>query len=81
MSIVRNNLLSRPWYTPYCGNNIARNTPGGCSNPRTFWNVSSEQFICPNCGYKTDFPNEFIEEYKKYRETWKNTKQPLSLLI
>jgi hypothetical protein len=81
MSIVRNNLLTLPWYAPYCGNDIARYTPGGCDNPRTVWSITKEQFVCPKCGYTTEFPKDFLEEYKKYRETWKHTKQPLSSLI
>ena len=61
-STVRNNLMYRPMYTPYCGSTvmIKGNT---CSWPRTKWNGS--QFHCPECGWVSNFPPEFIEEYKK----------------
>ena len=56
MSIVRENLMSRQGYTPYCGNAHA------CSMPRTLW--TGEQFKCPCCGWASQFPAEFIAEYK-----------------
>ena len=55
MSIVRENLMTRPGYTPYCGN-------GHCSMPRTNW--TGEQFKCPYCGWVSQFPADFIAEYK-----------------
>jgi len=62
-SIVRNNLMKDPYYSPYCGNNVARPPLGnGCHNPRTVWN--GEQFVCPKCGWTSQFPNDFIERYK-----------------
>lgn len=61
-SIVRENLMTEPGYAPYCGNNIARHLPSGCSNPRTKWN--GEQFVCPCCGWISQFPKEFIDRYK-----------------
>lgn len=55
-SIVRRNLLTRPGYTPYCGNQR-------CSFhwPRT--RFDGQQFICP-CGWRSGFEAEFIERYK-----------------
>lgn len=62
-SIVRNNLMTRQGYSPYCGSNVPRPPIGiGCDNPRTVFN--GEQFVCPQCGYTTKFPLEFISEYK-----------------
>lgn len=57
MSIVRENLMSRPGYSPYCGN-------GNCAGlmPRTTW--TGEQFKCGSCGWISQFPADFIAEYK-----------------
>lgn len=57
LSIVRSNLLTRPGYSPYCGGE------DGCSMPRTHWNGS--QFLCHECGWESEFPDAFIEEYRK----------------
>jgi hypothetical protein len=56
MSIVRENLLTRPGYTPYCG-------AEHCVMrwPRTRFNGS--QFQC-GCGWKSSFEAEFVEQYK-----------------
>lgn len=58
MSIVRENLLKVPGYTPYCGNE-------NCSYhwPRTEFNGS--QFAC-HCGWRSTFEAEFIEKYKAF---------------
>jgi hypothetical protein len=58
MSIVRENLLSRPGYTPYCGseNCVLR-------MPRTFFD--GEQFKC-RCGWRSRFEAEFIGQYKAF---------------
>ena len=56
MSIVRNNLMTRPGYAPYCGN-------ANCSTmPRAPFN--GQQFECRCCGWKSSFEPEFIAEYK-----------------
>ncbi|EKT4102139.1 hypothetical protein QEG57_002541 [Stenotrophomonas maltophilia] len=55
-SIVRNNLLTRQGYTPYCGE--VRCTAG---MPRTTWD--GEQFRC-RCGWRSSFPADFIADYK-----------------
>ncbi len=57
-SIVRENLMTEINYSPYCGG-FARIK---CSNPRTKFN--GEQFICPECGWRSEFPKDFIEKYK-----------------
>ena len=64
---VRENLMSQLGYTPYCGNPICRHEPRGCSNPRTVWGKLLDQFICPECGWISAFPEDFI---KRYKEQW-----------
>lgn len=60
MSTVRENLLSRKGYTPYCGGEK-------CSRmPRTIFN--GEQFTCRDCGWKSNFPKDFIEKYKRHKD-------------
>lgn len=66
-SVVRENLMTREGYSPYCGNNISRDKKGGCNNPRTNWN--GEQFVCPQCGWTSNFPPDFITRYK---QRWQN---------
>lgn len=58
MSIVRENLMKEPGYSPYCGNA----TCGGLM-PRTKWDGS--QFKCPACGWRSQFDYDFIVAYKK----------------
>ncbi len=56
MSIVRENLMSRPGYSPYCGGEK-------CSTmPRTNWN--GKQFRCGLCGWESAFPADFLAEYR-----------------
>jgi hypothetical protein len=50
-SIVRNNLMKRPNYSPYCGNSHMA---------RLVWD--GEQFACP-CGYRTEFTEDFVSQY------------------
>lgn len=57
-SIVRDNLMKRPGYAPYCGE---------AHFVRTKWD--GEQFKC-FCGYRTNFPADFIE---LYRARWHST--------
>lgn len=64
ISIVRENLMTIPHYTGFCGNQLPRNTKGGCSNPRTSWNKHLEQFKCSECGWVSQYPKEFIDRYK-----------------
>lgn len=57
---VRNNLMTREGYSPYCGSD------------KCFWHwprtrFNGEQFTCI-CGYVTQFPRNFI---KAYKERWK----------
>jgi hypothetical protein len=56
VSIVRRNLMERVNYSPYCGNESCR-----YMWPRTVWNKG--QFECL-CGWRSEFPAEFIAEYK-----------------
>lgn len=59
MSIVRENLMSVPGYTPYCGDFDCR-----FRMPRT--SFDGEQFVCM-CGWRSGFPVDFIEQYKQKR--------------
>lgn len=54
--IVRDNLMTRKGYSPYCGNNNCREMP------RTIFN--GKQFTCPYCNWISKFDTKFIEEYK-----------------
>lgn len=56
MSLVRENLMTRPGYSPYCGNEHCWH-----NMPRTGWD--GEQFKCA-CGWRSQFPADFIAEYK-----------------
>jgi hypothetical protein len=56
VSIVRENLLTRLHYTPYCGN-------GDCRLRMPRATFDGEQFACP-CGWRSKFEPEFIERYK-----------------
>ena len=47
-TIVRENLMTREGYSPYC--------PQCSEMPRTFFN--GEQFQCPNCGWISQFPED-----------------------
>lgn len=59
LSTVRKNLLTRPNYTPYCGSDLCHHRM-----PRTRFN--GEQFEC-RCGWVSQYDEEFIEEYKRFR--------------
>lgn len=62
MSIIRENLMTQPGYTPYCG------AMGDCEYrmPRT--SFDGEQFVC-RCGWRSGFDAKFIEQYKAARGT------------
>lgn len=63
-SIVRENLLTRPGYSPYCGSDKCTR-----SNPRTQFN--GYHFVCA-CGWRSQFPKEFTERYVAFRASnWK----------
>ena len=63
-TIVRENLMTREGYSPYCGSNWYDR----CFNPRTKFNGS--QFVCPKCGWQSNFPQDFIDRYKnKWNKT------------
>jgi hypothetical protein len=57
MSVIKNNLMTVPNYTPYCGNET-----GLCPLPRTHFD--GEQFFCKHCGWRSGFDADFIAEYK-----------------
>jgi hypothetical protein len=57
MSIVRENLMKDANYRPYCGNGYC-----GGMMPRTVWTGS--QFKCYSCHWISQFPEDFIAEYK-----------------
>ena len=57
ITIVRENLMTKEGYTPYCGKSCL-------TMPRTYWDKNKNQFVCPNCGWVSSFPNDFIESYK-----------------
>lgn len=65
LTIVRENLMNEEGYSGYCGNNISRYKVGGCSNPRTKWNPLLNQFVCSECGWTSQYPNDFINRYKE----------------
>lgn len=58
MSIIRENLLTRYGYTPYCGSPRCF-----LMMPRTRFN--GEQFAC-RCGWVSGFDKDFIEKYKTF---------------
>jgi hypothetical protein len=60
MSIVRENLLTRKGYTPYCGS-----VSCFLRMPRSYFN--GKQFQC-GCGWESSFEAEFIEKYKQAQE-------------
>lgn len=53
MSFVRENLMTQPGYTPYCG-------ADWCMNRTRF---DGAQFRCA-CGWCSQFPEDFIAAYK-----------------
>lgn len=58
-SIVRNNLMTRPNYSPYCGG------LGECdSMPRT--DYVDGQFECPVCHWRSSFPEAFMKIYRAH---------------
>lgn len=57
MSLVRENLLTRPFYKPYCGNE------GKCPGHWPRMSFKDGQFECSKCGYRTNFEAEFIKAY------------------
>lgn len=56
MSIVRDNLMTREGYTPYCGNDACR-----FRMPRTTYKRG--QFECL-CGWRSGFEQDFIAKYE-----------------
>lgn len=61
LSIVRENLMTEPNYTGYCGNMKCR------VMSRTKWISDLNQFKCSFCGWISKYPEDFI---KRYKEKW-----------
>ena len=61
-TIVRENLMTEKGYSSYCSNDIPRGESGGYHNPRTVF--IKDQFVCPVCNWRSEFPKEFIDRYK-----------------
>lgn len=57
MTWMQEKLMTEQGYRPYCGN------PNCREMPRTEFN--GEQFFCRCCGWVSQYPPEFIKEYKK----------------
>lgn len=53
-SLVRNNMMRREDYAPYCGTDH-------CMGRAPF---NGKQFQCTRCNWMSQFEPEFIEEYK-----------------
>lgn len=64
-SIVRDNLINRAGYSPYCGDKLCkpRTTYSPERWPRTKFN--GKQFVCQKCGWTSSFPDDFIQRYKE----------------
>lgn len=54
---VRENLMTRAGYSPYCGAERC-----GGNWPRTSWN--GKQFRCGSCGWTSEFPADFLQRYR-----------------
>jgi hypothetical protein len=63
MSLIRKNLMSEPGYSPYCGSDSC-----WAGMPRS--KFDGEQFVC-RCGWRSQFPADFIGEYKDKWGIWK----------
>lgn len=65
-TIVRENLMTQPGYTGYCGDEHCKPRNSyplkGEQWPRTRFNGS--QFVCPKCGWVSQYPKDFIDRYK-----------------
>lgn len=64
INIVRDNLMNEPGYSPYCGDQQCRPRTQHSPDrwPRT--KFDGEQFVCPKCGWRSEFPADFIDRYK-----------------
>lgn len=60
MSLIRDNIMTRKNYSPYCGNDECKKMPRSPFN--------GHQFECRTCGWQSEFPKDFIE---KYKDKWK----------
>lgn len=78
-TIVRGNLIRDVNYAPYCGNNKAASSDGGCNNPRDVFNNQINQFVCPKCGSASEFPEYIITLYKAINYLYQNPERLLLL--
>lgn len=67
-STVRDNLMKRPGYAPYCMGMVRDDSERGfretaCTSRFRRMRWDGEQFACP-CGSRTEFPEDFMELYK-----------------
>lgn len=63
---VRQNMMDDVHYRPYCASVI----PGhpnymSCSSPRMIWDLMLSQMKCPDCGWISEYPEDFIKRYKE----------------
>lgn len=65
-STVRTNMIKDVRYRPYCGSVIPSH-PNYlfCSSPRTNWDSKLSQMRCRECGWISEFPDDFIQRYKQ----------------
>ncbi len=71
LTIVRRNLMSIQGYTGYCGDELClpRTDSSPERWPRTKWIPELSQFVCPKCGWVSEYPEDFI---KRYIAKWKS---------
>lgn len=64
ISTVRTNLMNEQGYRPYCGDELCKPRTSHSPErwPRT--KFDGEQFVCPKCGWRSEFPTDFIDRYK-----------------
>jgi hypothetical protein len=63
-STVRDNLMTREGYTPYCASELC--APRTMNSPDRWLrtNFNGEQFVCPKCNWISKVPKDFIDRYK-----------------
>lgn len=68
-SIVRENLMTQKGYSGYCGDELCKPRTNHSPErwPRTKWDKELGQFVCPKCGWVSQYPIDFIE---RYRNKW-----------
>jgi hypothetical protein len=69
LTVVRENLMTREGYSPYCGNNHCTE-----AMPRTMFDKDIGQFTC-KCGWISAFPKQFIRRYMQRWAVAENSKK------